>query len=405
MRSQMELALTIGTVIIGAILIIVSLVISWQMIMPLTDAIRIAVGIGYDVSAIQAATFSVPGDIQVYYPPPSMCESMSEYTGHKTNGWICQSILGGNPNITSIGVDYKIGGGDTYGFWSSAPLYSQTDVGFSYIPTSESPSQQLAIGLPGFATFTPSLSSIGYYLGNNVTISKFMTPYGDDVTNTYKIDAIEDLINRGVMEACEDPKNYSVVEVVIPPNWALGYNMSTVGGSDSICEYRLVLNSEIPKYEIPFNLWELASVYGLGIYDFSKIKNVAGYNGITYGEGNAIFDVPYILLKNGNNVYDPFNQSNVMKYNTGWLKVRCYNLSKLGFNGIYLDDSSSASPCFDSDFDKIYSTGSYDYYMSKRFAGAPTHIYFNVSCTHYSHYNENVPADEVVDIKVVCGEE
>ncbi len=387
MRSQMELALTIGTIIIGAVLIIVSLVISWQMIMPLTDALKIAAGIGYDVKSLEEASFSFPGDINIYYSPPSVCEPMSEYTGNPSStGWICQALLGGNPNITGVSfgyvnskVDLESFGGSfypfEYGISEEAPGYSLTTVSYNYIPEPNKPSMQGYISIPGFLTYSPEISLTGIggtlieqgNLKDKIVLGKHLTPYGDMISNAYSIDAIESLINNGIFQSCQNKNNYSVFNVDLPYYWALGFKWDTNSKSILVCEYRFTLNS-------------LEHFY----YDPVIIKNLnkkVGYDNYDFGGFDYLFDDFNVILFNGSNVYDPFNQTNVKKYNVGWLEVRCFNLTELERLNSQIVDISVEYQNNKNNWGRYFDSPNENFVISKRYLDKPMEIPFNVSCT------------------------
>ena len=333
MKSQMELALTIGTVVVGAVLLIAALVLSWEMLLPTTDACRIAAGIGYDVGALQSVIFTLPGDVNVHYIPPSICEFYSQM-GLSKSGLVCQPLQGGNPNISTITVDYKKI--PSYGISFSGPAYLMTSITFSWIDTVEHKQKSTTIKMKGIATNSPGLQGSGNLIGvpkiAYIPISKVQSPYGDVINEPSgtEEDAIVRLV-RNMFASVYNGKNYSAGEFAMPKNWFLVYNY-TYYHLQQLCEYRIIINSYL------YNLNGYNAYLSLCGVPKGKFNQKFGFTSITAicdGKNSLVYypGAPQLCLINKNGkVCNPWDQSYVKKYGTGFLKVRCFNLYKLNEN-------------------------------------------------------------------------
>ncbi|MCD6576250.1 MAG: hypothetical protein J7K73_03760 [Nanoarchaeota archaeon] len=73
MKSQVDVALLIGSIIIPSAALLGSLIFAFTLLGPLTDAARLAAVISHDAVTLVDVVYSVPGDIEVHYKPPSSC--------------------------------------------------------------------------------------------------------------------------------------------------------------------------------------------------------------------------------------------------------------------------------------------------------------------------------------------
>ena len=332
MKSQMELALTIGAVIIGAVLLISALVLSWEMLLPTTDSCRIAAGIGYDIGALQSSLFTVPGDINIHYVPPSICEFPYQM-GIPGSKLICQPLQGGNPNITSITTTYETTHG--YGFSFVGPTYLSVAISFDWINNlNHNKVESNTIRIKEIATSSPGLEGTEYLSEGEhyITISKTQTPYGDVISPLAdsEEDAIEDMVTAMIASA-HNGLNYSSGYIDIPENWFFTYNST----STELCEYRIVLNAYLYApgdyadyigYCKPsgHTKEQFDKKFGFDIYGSCVDETYS----IQYSP-NSYDDCLLINDNSGTTVYNPWNQTNVEKYGTGFLKIRCFNVSKI----------------------------------------------------------------------------
>ncbi len=73
-KAQVDIALTIGAIVIPAAALIGSLIFAFALLGPLTDAARLAAVIAHDTVTLADVAYSVPDNIKVYYQPPRMCQ-------------------------------------------------------------------------------------------------------------------------------------------------------------------------------------------------------------------------------------------------------------------------------------------------------------------------------------------
>ena len=363
MKSQMELALTIGTVVVGAVLLISALVLSWEIMLPATDSCRIAAGIGYDIMSLQSSLFTVPGTITVFYTPPNICEFKSQMNLPGI-GLVCQPLQGGNPNITGISVEYvKID--KTYGLSSYGPAYLLTTISFNWINNNQhNKVESTSIGLKGIATSSPGLVNEYSYLTasqSNINIQKIQTPYGDVMSpmTASSEDAIEKIATSMIASAYNS-KKYSSGEIKLPATWFLTYNST----SKQMCEYRIIFNSYLYYYinyyaDLPTRN-DFVDKFGFGYSDTCDSNYLYINRSISYTP-NAPVDCFYKKYSS-TIAYNPWDSSNVEKYGTGFLKIRCFNLAKITKDpkitsiSVSLDNSQKIN----NDFNSTYRDVNYD---------------------------------------------
>ena len=74
MKSQIDIATAIGSIIIPTAALFGALIFAFQLLGPLTDAARLAAVISHDVITLSDVAYSVPDNIIIYYKPPTMCQ-------------------------------------------------------------------------------------------------------------------------------------------------------------------------------------------------------------------------------------------------------------------------------------------------------------------------------------------
>lgn len=80
-KAQVDVALTIGAIIIPVAVLFGALIFAWAMISPVTDAGRTAGLVMYDMGAMTDIVYSVPDSIRLVYSPPSMCSMEKDIQG------------------------------------------------------------------------------------------------------------------------------------------------------------------------------------------------------------------------------------------------------------------------------------------------------------------------------------
>ena len=96
-KSQVDVALTIGSIIIPVAALFGALVFAFVMINSLADAAKVAAVIAYDTATLADIAYSVPDQIKIYYQPPSVCEFVNTTPGGPKNMISC---LNGFMNLT-----------------------------------------------------------------------------------------------------------------------------------------------------------------------------------------------------------------------------------------------------------------------------------------------------------------
>lgn len=105
-RAQVDVALTVGAIIIPLAALMGSLVFAWAMISPLTDACKLAGVISHDIATLVDISYAVPDNVEIYYQPPSQCEFYnSTSAGGKKGDLTC---LNGYMNISGSTIKYRV---------------------------------------------------------------------------------------------------------------------------------------------------------------------------------------------------------------------------------------------------------------------------------------------------------
>jgi hypothetical protein len=121
-KAQVDVALTIGSIIVPLAALFGALIFAWAMIGPIGDAGKLAAVIAHDVSVLSDVAYSVPDNIKIMYRPPTLCGFDYGATGKKS----IISCLSGYMNITTsmlkVGVEKTKIDGETTDF----PFYLQS---------------------------------------------------------------------------------------------------------------------------------------------------------------------------------------------------------------------------------------------------------------------------------------
>ena len=72
-KSQVDVAVTIGSIIIPVAVLFGALIFTWAMISYLSNAGKIASMVAYDVATMADVAYSVPDNIKIMYSPPPSC--------------------------------------------------------------------------------------------------------------------------------------------------------------------------------------------------------------------------------------------------------------------------------------------------------------------------------------------
>ena len=373
MQSQMNLTLFIGDVLVGVIVLVIGLILAWSVLSSTADACKLAVGVGSDVVSLVQAEYSIPGEITFDYKGPSICR-VGESPLLK-----CSPAKGWNPNITSIEVHPLYFSG-TYGFDSQVPVALDANIHIEWMQDEEE--KQSSLDVLGLYTYSYSLSPLIKLVAesnkNTIQIHKGISVFGDGDGQLYdplgsKSDGLANVVIQ-LHKSCKD--NEPIINLKsypLPSGYQLAWN------DTHICLYQLVLNSGFKQFD---NLnfissfkkgysYELRRHFGFAYYvtnytkDNSAIifskwgKNITlvkyyptkdddgTYIDSDFDDDTQFYECTSITYDNSTDkyvctttgseitnpkmiVYDPYDQSNVDVYNTGWKKLRCIDFSELG---------------------------------------------------------------------------
>ncbi len=389
MNSQMRLSFFIGDVLVAAVVLVVALILAWASLKPLTDACTFGYGIGDEVLSLTQSAFSVGGSVTYNYMGPNICR----INGKKI---MCNPLNGWNPNITivSIGPDCHSG---IFGFDDCVPLSLKAKVNVNWEEGGTEHSKDIDV----LKMYTYSMSR--HYspkednTGTKWVIEKESTVYGDVVGEDIFRDPLILLANKILEErgSCKssDTWKWEEMKINIPASYQI------VWKDDELCVEHLYLNVHASN---PFDLRSVIRSYDADSKEWNKIKNTVGFAQACYtylyddkDYSKAVFrhkGALVLLQKNGISgshvgtlilqssecsddvlvpkgkvdisgvylqlegwyreveYYDPYDQSNVAKYNTGWKVERCFDFSRIGndfdINGYQFSFSNKISDVF-----------------------------------------------------------
>jgi hypothetical protein len=230
-KSQVDVALTIGSIIVPLAAIFGALIFAWAMIGPLADAAKLAAVISYDVATLADIAYSVPDELTVWYTPPGVCEFINSTVAGPKNNMVC---LGGFMNITSF--YYKVDTKETkVGNNAQNFVYKlESAIGVVLDPKYTTDSAGNAIPQPFIVSY-PAFGDLKDY-GANFAGSTINLEVNDNVKITKKrsglydtISAIGDLkdplqmIVSNAFAACPTT-NLTDMPVRVPPNYYVYVN-------------------------------------------------------------------------------------------------------------------------------------------------------------------------------------
>ncbi len=364
MNSQMSLTLFIGDIIVGVVVLVIGLIIAWGVLNNSLDACKFAAGIGADINSLVQAGFATPGDITFYYEGPPFCRVSSSGVLLK-----CNPKKGGewNPNITTISIRPYYESGQ-FGYDENVPVAQDIQVGVSWIGRGGE-FKQKTVDIYGLYTLSlynvytvSSLSS-----RNVLSIRKSSTIFGDYLgANVFEDplggpDGIANLIYQLYSKCKGDSGAQSVKqEYILPQSYQIIWN------NTDMCIAHLILNSRIVYVN---DMYHQCKIGMLNKRDDKVFSSSVGPFWLTNTKDNDAlnFHNKYFLFRHGDTKftltkaeydngayyyysYNPdcskstgtgvndnsamvtnfYNQSNVHKYHTGWVILRCINLDKVG---------------------------------------------------------------------------
>ncbi len=345
MKAQTGLTFFVGDILVGVVALIVALIIAWASLTPLLDACKIGGGIAYDIVSVVQSEFAVPGEVSFFYKPPSGCEA-------KDSMIMCNPSQGWNPNITSLKYAFNYISG-YFGFDNEVPISAKVTGKVFWEEKGEIHSSDIQVGGLGTLMYSSSYFDVESDNGQ-IEITKKEYTYGSGFYFSGK-DPLISLSNEilYLSKTCKNSqkKQFAIVKVQLPSNWEIAWNKT------DICEYNLVLNSWVYSYNrynqlvkeqnIPSDelTSELNKTAGFWYSYVDTIQNdyLSEYKNKTIFLVHEDGKIGYLFLYNSkyySNIpildeiepYDPYNQTNVNKYSTGWKKVLCLNFYEIGKN-------------------------------------------------------------------------
>ena len=343
MKAQTGLTFFVGDILVGVVALIVALIIAWASLTPLLDACKIGGGIAYDIVSVVQSEFAVPGEVSFFYEPPSGCEA-------KGNIIMCNPSQGWNPNITSLKYAFNYIDG-YFGFDNEVPLSAIVNGKVFWEEKGVQYSSKIQVGGLGTLMYSSPYFDVEANNGK-IEITKKEYTYGSGFYFSGS-DPLVSLSNKilYLSKSCEksNKKLFTVVKLQMPSNWEIAWNKTY------ICEYSLVLNSWVYSYNRYNELSKSASISqdqikllnetaGFWYSYIDKVKNTY----LNEYKNRTVFltydgSLGYVFLYNNkyyseappnNDIepYDPYNQTNVAHYSTGWEKIICLDFSEIGKN-------------------------------------------------------------------------
>ena len=343
MKAQTGLTFFVGDILVGVVALIVALIIAWASLTPLLDACKIGGGIAYDIVSVVQSEFAVPGEVSFFYEPPSGCEA-------KGNIIMCNPSQGWNPNITSLKYAFNYIDG-YFGFDNEVPLSAIVNGKVFWEEKGVQRSSKIQVSGLGTLMYSSPYFDVEANNGK-IEITKKEYTYGSGFYFSGS-DPLVSLSNKilYLSKSCEksNKKLFTVVKLQMPSNWEIAWNKTY------ICEYSLVLNSWVYSYNRYNELSKSTSISqdqvkllnetaGFWYSYIDKVKNTY----LNEYKNRTVFltydgSLGYVFLYNNkyyseappnNDIepYDPYNQTNVAHYSTGWEKIICLDFSEIGKN-------------------------------------------------------------------------
>lgn len=290
-KAQIDVALTIGAIIVPLGAIFGALIFVWAMIGPLGDAGKLASVIAFDTATLADIAYSVPDDVKIHYVPPAQCSIIPD--GPSQHKITC---MNGFMNVTNL--QYKVTTHDTkfpdwmgIGIIEDLPYSLEAEISV-VVPsenlldpnTGQPRDPPLRVSYPGFMNWNDKSMAEG---GNpmkitekSVEISKkrFSTFDALSDINSNKGTPLETLIHAA-KEVCvaNGSSDVNDLEVNLPPFYYLTFPTSSVAKA---CLNKKVFSADVARtrppddYSREIYCFELNS---LGcIFDISALKTYSG---------------------------------------------------------------------------------------------------------------------------------
>jgi len=278
-KSQVDVALTIGSIIVPLGAIFGALIFAWAMIGPINDAAKLAAVISYDVATLSDVAYSVPDTITIWYTPPSQCtfaetkgtENFARI-GEKGNNYLV--CLNGFMNIT--GFNYKTDIRDTHiAGETRSTIYSlESTIGVALDPavTVDSAGKEIpqpfTVGYPAFGNMKDfgvlhAGSTIPLKVGDTVEIKKSRSGLYDTLYNKVDLNDPLKTITVASFDACSSMANMTNVFIMLPPYY---YFESEDYPGAKLCLKKMSIS---PAFD-PSKEGSVSPLYDIYCFDFAN---------------------------------------------------------------------------------------------------------------------------------------
>jgi hypothetical protein len=236
-KSQVDVALTIGSIIIPVAALFGSLIFAFVMISQYTDAAKLTSVIAYDIATLADVAYATPDTIKIFYQPPSSCEFIASTTDKKDR----ISCLNGFLNLSNFyyGVttqESQIKGG------CADVLYSLESSMMARLPDDITATlngkpvpQPIKISYPAYANIKDQsmigLGSSGLLpitVNDAVIVQKIRTPIYDSLAAISILDEYDPLYSTifNMLSACKTEINQTSSSPITMPH---NYNLNVSG--------------------------------------------------------------------------------------------------------------------------------------------------------------------------------
>jgi hypothetical protein len=297
-KSQVDVALTIGAIIIPVVALFGSLIFAFVMISQYADAGKLAAVISYDTITLTDIAYSVPDTIKIYYQPPSSCEFINTTIGGKKTILTC---LNGFMNLSGpFSLRIVAHSAQIYGGCADVPFSVET-----YIPATipadrvvddqGTPiTQPFYVAYPGYSNMKDQAVVMGGDSGlinidvnNAIIVQKIRKGTFDtlDPDSSIQNDPLYLLISH-TLTVCEKQINRTSLPIIIPHNYNLNVSgtviyltrfaqspLNILSNSPNYTSWSVIYSFDLKKLESGHNCTIiLNSTFNSSLIDFTKPK-------------------------------------------------------------------------------------------------------------------------------------
>lgn len=232
-KSQVDVALTIGSIIVPIGAIFGALIFAWAMIGPINDAAKLAAVISYDVATLSDVAYSVPDDIRIRYIPPTEC-NLVDRTGSENFPQLGQddylNCLNGFMNITGFGYKIDVRKTETISHDKIDFMYSlESTIAVALDPSKVVDDEGKPIDQPFIVSYPAfgNMKDLGILnagsraplkVDGGVIIEKRRPNLYDTLYSVARPDPMQEIIEKS-FSACNTESDISNLFIVIPQNY------------------------------------------------------------------------------------------------------------------------------------------------------------------------------------------